>query len=237
VAAAYQQSVTEVVAALATDAARGLTSGEVRARLERDGPNRLAAERPVPAWQKFLRQFTDLLVILLLVATAISAVLWLYERDSPLPYEAIAISAVVLLNAIMGYLQEQRAESAIAALQQMSAPHAHVVRDGRPTTIPAADVVVGDILIVEEGDTVAADARVIESTALSMAEAALTGESLPVAKDVDTIPGDAGLGDRTNMIYSGTSATYGHGRAVVVATGMQTEMGRIAGMLAHVPAE
>jgi Ca2+-transporting ATPase len=237
VAAAYQQSVTEVVAALATDAARGLTSGEVRARLERDGPNRLAVERPVPAWQKFLRQFTDLLVILLLVATAISAVLWLYERDSPLPYEAIAISAVVLLNAIMGYLQEQRAESAIAALQQMSAPHAHVVRDGRPTTIPAADVVVGDILIVEEGDTVAADARVIESTALSMAEAALTGESLPVAKDVDTIPGDAGLGDRTNMIYSGTSATYGHGRAVVVATGMQTEMGRIAGMLAHVPAE
>ena len=236
-AAAYQQSVKEVVAAVATDAARGLTSGDVRGRLERDGPNRLAAERPVAAWKKFLRQFTDLLVILLLVATAISAVLWLYERDSPLPYEAIAISAVVLLNAIMGYLQEQRAESAIAALQQMSAPHAHVVRDGGPTTIPSADVVVGDILIVEEGDTVAADARVIESTALSMAEAALTGESLPVAKDVDTIPGDAGLGDRTNMIYSGTSATYGHGRAVVVATGMQTEMGRIAGMLAHVPAE
>jgi P-type Ca2+ transporter type 2C len=233
----YQQSVEDVVAAHATDARRGLTSPEARARLERDGPNRLAAERPVPAWRKFLAQFTDLLVILLLIATAISTVLWLYERDSPLPYEAIAISSVVLLNAVMGYLQEQRAESAIAALQQMAAAHAHVIRDGVPTTIPSSDVVAGDILIVEEGDTAAADARVIASTALSMAEAALTGESLPVAKDVDAIAADGALGDRTNMIYSGTSATYGRGRGVVVATGMRTEMGRIAAMLGHVPAE
>src|SRR5262249_4485351 len=173
----------------------------------------------------------------LLIATAISAALWLYERDSPLPYEAVAISAVVLLNAIMGYLQERRAESAIAALQQMAAAHARVVRDGAVTSIPAAEVVPGDIIVVEEGDTPPADARIIGSTALSMAEAALTGESLPVAKDVDTIEGNVALGDRINMIYSGTSATYGRGRAVVVATGMRTEMGRIAGMLAHVPAE
>jgi P-type Ca2+ transporter type 2C len=233
----YQQSVQEVLAAQGTDPARGLTNAEARARLERDGPNRLAAERPVPAWRKFLAQFTDLLVILLLIATAISAALWLYERDSPLPYEAIAISGVVLLNAVMGYLQEHRAETAIAALQQMAAAHAHVIRDGAPTTVPSADVVTGDILVIEEGDTAAADARVIESTALSMAEAALTGESVPVAKDVDTISGEAILGDRTNMIYSGTSATYGRGRAVVIATGMRTEMGRIAGMLAQVPAE
>src|ERR1043166_7568136 len=129
-ASEYQQSVEEVVAAQATNAARGLTSAEARARLERDGPNQLASERPVPAWRKFLAQFPDLLVILLLIATAISAALWLYERDSPLPYEAIAISGVVLLNAVMGYLQEQRAESAIAALQQMAAAHAHVIRDG-----------------------------------------------------------------------------------------------------------
>src|SRR5207253_6791780 len=106
--------------------------------------------------------FTDLLVILLLIATAISAALWLYERDSPLPYEAIAISGVVLLNAVMGYLQEHRAETAIAALQQMAAAHAHVIRDGAPTTVPSADVVAGDVLVVEEGDTAAADARVIE---------------------------------------------------------------------------
>jgi Ca2+-transporting ATPase len=236
-AAEYQQSVEDVVAAQATDAARGLTSAEARARLQRDGPNQLAGERPVPAWQKFFAQFTDLLVILLLMATAISAALWLYERDSPLPYEAIAISGVVLLNAVMGYLQERRAESAIAALQQMAAAHAHVIRDGEPASIPAADVVAGDLLVIEEGDTAAADARVVESTALSMAEAALTGESVPVAKDVDTISVEAALGDRSNMIFSGTSATYGHGRAVVVATGMRTEMGRIAGMLAHVPAE
>src|SRR4051812_7381679 len=236
-AAEYQQSVHDVLAAQASDAARGLTGAEARARLERGGPNRLAAQPPVPAWRKFLAQFTDLLVILLLIATAVSAVLWLYERDSPLPYEAIAIGAVVLMNAVMGYLQEQRAESAIAALQQMAAPHAHVIRDGAPTTVPSADVVAGDILIVEEGDTAAADGRIVESTALSMAEAALTGESLPVAKDIDTIAADAALGDRTNMIYSGTSATYGRGRAVVVATGMRTEMGRIAGMLGHVPTE
>ena len=139
----------------------------------------------------------------------------------PLPYEAIAIGAVVLLNAVMGYLQQQRAESAIAALQQMAAAHAHVIRDGAATSVPAAEVVPGDILVVEEGDTVAADARVIQSAALHTAEAALTGESLPVAKDVDPIAGDVTLGDRANMIYSGTAITYGRGRAVVVATGMQ----------------
>jgi Ca2+-transporting ATPase len=236
-AAEYQQTIDDVVAAQATDVTRGLTTAEARTRLARDGRNQLVAEPPVPAWRKFLGQFTDPLVILLLIATAISAGLWLYERDAPLPYEALAISAVVLLNAVMVYLQEQRAESAIDALQQMAAAHAHVIRDGEPTTIPAAEVVVGDILMIEEGDTVAADGRVIESTALSMAEAALTGESLPVAKDVDPIAGDVTLGDRTNMIYSGTSATYGRGRAVVVATGMRAEMGRIAGMLADVPSE
>jgi len=235
--AEYQISVQEVVDALGSDVSRGLTVAEAHARLARDGANELAAEPPVPAWKKFLSQFTNLLVILLLLATAISALLWLYERDSALPYEAIAISAVVLLNAVMGYLQEQRAESAIAALQQMAAARARVVRDGAVTSVPAADLVPGDIIALEEGDTVPADARVIASTALTTAEAALTGESLPVAKDVDVIVGDVALGDRTNMIYSGTSVSYGRGRAVVVATGMRTETGRIAGMLARAPAE
>src|SRR5689334_23375872 len=126
-AAEYQRSAVDVVRALRTDASRGLTAADARARRAQFGPNELRAERPVPAWKKFLAQFTDFLVILLLVATAISLVLWLYERDTPLPYEAIAISVVVLLNAVMGYLQEQRAESAIAALQRMAAPHARVV--------------------------------------------------------------------------------------------------------------
>ena len=234
---AYQQSAGEVLAALGTDAVRGLTAAEASARLAREGPNALAASRPVSAWRKFAAQFKDLLVVLLLVATAISTALWIYERDEPLPYEAIAISVVVLLNALMGYLQEQRAESALKALQQMSAAHAHVVRDGLLTSIPATDVVAGDLITVEEGDTVPADARLVESTALGVAEAALTGESLPTAKDVDAIAGEATLGDRANMIYSGTAVTYGRGRAVVVATGMRTEMGRIAGMLADIPAE
>jgi Ca2+-transporting ATPase len=235
--APYQQRFEDVLAVLGTDARRGLSGEEARARLERHGRNELAAEKPVPAWRRFLAQFRDVLVVLLLVATAISAGLWLFERDAALPYEAMAILAVVVLNAVMGHVQESRAESAVAALRRMAAAHARVIRDGERRSIPAAEVVPGDLLLVEEGDTVPADARVIQSTALQTAEAALTGESLPVAKDEEAIAGEAGLGDRDNMVFSGTAVTYGRGRAVVVATGMRTEMGRIAGMLRDVPDE
>ena len=235
--APYQQPVDQVLAVLDTDAAFGLSKAEAQARLEKYGRNELAAEKPVPAWRKFLAQFQDVLVILLLIATLISAGLWLYERESALPYEAIAILAVVLLNAIMGYIQQSRAEEAVAALRQMSAAHANVIRDGARQSIPAAEVVPGDIILIEEGDTIPADARLIQSTALQTAEAALTGESLPVSKDIAPIAEEAGLGDRGNMIFSGTAATYGHGKAVVVATGMQSEMGRIAGMLKEAPEE
>jgi Ca2+-transporting ATPase len=179
----YQQVVDEVLNALGTNAQRGLTSEEARGRLERYGKNELTAEKPVPAWRKFLSQFQNVLVILLVIATAISAGLWAYEGDSPLPYEAMAIFAVVLLNAILGYVQEARAEQAVAALRQMAAAAAHVIRDGERTSIPANEVVPGDIILIEEGDIIAADARVIKSTALQTAEAALTGESLPVSKD------------------------------------------------------
>jgi Ca2+-transporting ATPase len=177
------------------------------------------------------------LVILLLIATVISAALWLYERDSALPYEALAIFAVVLLNAIMGYIQQARAEEAVAARRQMSAAQASVMRDGRRQSIPATEVVPGDIVLIEEGDTIRADARLIESIALQTAEAALTGESLPVAKDTLPISDEVGLGDRHNMLFSGTVATYGRGKAVVVATGMQTQMGCIPGMLKEAPPE
>jgi len=233
----YQQSANEVLTALNTDAQSGLSEGEVRTRLDRYGKNELMEEKPIPAWKKFLEQFQDVLVVLLLIATLISAALWLYERDSALPYEAIAIFAVVLLNAIMGYIQQARAEEAMAALRQMSAAHANVIRDGTRQSIPATEVVPGDIIIIEEGNTVPADARMIQSTALQMAEAALTGESLPVLKDTLPIAEEVGLGDRDSMIFSGTVAVYGHGRAVVTATGMQTEMGRIAGMLKAEPGE
>ncbi|HWM42093.1 MAG TPA: cation-translocating P-type ATPase [Burkholderiales bacterium] len=230
-------SAEETLAALGTDAQRGLSEAEARARLERHGRNELAAEKPVPAWKKFLAQFAEPLVILLLVATAISGTLWLFEGDAALPYEAIAILAVVLLNALMGTIQESRAEEAVAALRRMAAAHANVIRGGSRQSVAAAEVVSGDILLLEEGDTVAADARLIRSSALQTAEAALTGESLPVSKDIAPLAGEAALGDRRNMVFSGTAATYGRGKAVVTATGMQTEMGRIAGMLKETQAE
>ncbi len=234
---AYQQRPDEVLAALNADPRLGLSQAEARARLEKYGRNELTAEKPVPAWRKFLAQFQDVLVILLLIATLISAGLWLYERDSALPYEAMAIFAVVLLNAIMGYIQASRAEQALAALRQLSAADATVTRDGIRQSIPAAELVPGDIILIEEGDTIPADARVLQSTALQTAEAALTGESLPVAKDLEPIAGDVGLGDRHNMIFSGTATTYGRGKAVVTSTGMQTQMGLIAGLLKEAPTE
>ncbi len=228
---AYRQSAADVLAALDADARRGLSEAEARARLARHGANELAAETPAPAWRKFLAQFKDVLVVLLIVAAAISAGLWLVERDTALPYEALAILAIVILNAVMGHVQASRAESAVAALRGMAASRATVLRDGERRSVPSAELVPGDILLVEEGDTVPADARVIHATALQASESALTGESLPVSKDTAPIPGEPGLGDRHNMIYSGTAATYGRGKAVVTATGMRTEMGRIAGML------
>jgi len=233
----YQQSVEEVITALGTDAQRGFNETEARARLERDGRNELPAEKPVPRWRKFLSQFSNPLVVLLLIATAISAALWLFERDEALPYEAIAIFAVVLLNAVMGYVQESRAESAIAALRKMSAGQAKVIRAGKRRNVPAAEVVAGDIILIEEGDTIPADARLIHSIALQTAEATLTGESMPVAKDTEALSEEAAIGDRHNTVFSGTTATYGRGKAVVIATGMRTEMGRIAGMLKEAPAE
>ena len=233
----HQQAAEDVVAAHRTHAEQGLQEAEAESRLARDGANELTATAPVAPWRKFLAQFQDVLVLLLLVATALSAVLWLVERESALPYEAMAILAVVLLNAVMGYIQESRAEAAVAALRDMAAPQAHIVRGGERRLVAASGLVTGDLILIEEGDVIPADARVIESTALQVAEAALTGESLPVGKGTAPVPGDAVLGDRTNMLYSGTAATYGRGRAIVTAIGMRTEVGSIAGMLKAAPDE
>jgi Ca2+-transporting ATPase len=228
---AYRQPAADVVEALRTHTTRGLGDDDARTRLERYGPNQLTAEKPTPAWRRFLAQFQDVLVLLLLAATAISAGLWAFERDAALPYEALAILAVVLLNATMGYVQESRAEAAVAALRAMSAADATVIRGGERRSIAATGLVPGDVILLEEGDTIPADGRLIESTALQTGEAALTGESLPVGKNVAPIADDVPIGDRGNMVFSGTVVTYGHGRAVVTATGMRTEMGRIAGLL------
>ena len=233
----YRQTAEAVLTGLAADARSGLSRSEAEKRLSRYGRNELTEENPIPRWRKFLAQFTDVLVVLLIIAALVSAGLWLYERNGVLPYEAMTILAIVLLNALMGYFQQSRAEQALAALRRMSAAQANVIRDGRRQSVAAAELVPGDIILIAEGDTVPADARLIQSVALQTAEAALTGESLPVEKATAQMEDEVGLGDRRNMIFSGTAATYGRGRAVVTATGMHTETGQIAGMLKHASAE
>ncbi len=229
--APYQKTAEAVLAGLGSDPARGLTSTEAAARLRQFGPNALAAEPPPPAWRRFVAQFQNPLVALLLVAAAISSGVWLLERDSELPFETLTILVIVLANAVLGFIQEARAEQAVAALRRMTAATATVLRDGQRQRILASQVVPGDILLIEEGDAIAADGRVIEAIGLQVSEAALTGESLPVSKCVEPLGEAAGLGDRRNMVFAGTVVTYGRGRAVVTATGMHTEVGRIAGLL------
>ena len=152
----YRQPVAVVVAALGSDATQGLVTAEAQNRLQRYGRNELPAEPPVPAWRTFLAQFQDPLTILLLIATVISLVAWIIEREEALPYESITILAIVMLNGVLGYMQENRAEHAVAALRAMSSPHARVLRDGQPQLVPTAEVMPGDILLPEEGDTIPA---------------------------------------------------------------------------------
>ncbi|MFD1103586.1 cation-translocating P-type ATPase [Sphingobium olei] len=228
----HTQDVAAIVRTVEADAVSGLSSSEARQRLALYGLNELARRKPVPGYRKFLAQFASGLVLLLIVAAAISAVLWWLERDAPVPFEALAILAIVVLNALMGYVQQERADRAAAALRQLTAKSASVVRDGRLVQVPAEELVPGDLLSVEEGETIAADARLLELAGLQVAEAPLTGESLPVAKTLEALPASAQPADRTNMLFSGTAVTSGHGRAIVTATGARTEIGNIAGLLA-----
>jgi P-type Ca2+ transporter type 2C len=230
---AYRMTAEEVVAELGSDPRHGLSGQDASARLRQYGPNELETEKPEPAWRRFLAQFQDVLIILLLVATAISVGLWVYERDTAMPYEGLTIFAIVLLNGILGHVQETRAEQAVAALRAMSANEATVLRDGERQSMPVAELVPGDVVLIEEGDTIPADARLIGSTALQTMEASLTGESVPVSKDVSPVEEEVGLGERRNMVFSGTASTYGRGKAVVTATGMHTELGNIAGLLSR----
>jgi len=223
---------SEVLARLGTDPQRGLSGAEARARLAHYGRNELPAARRISHWQRLLAQFKSPLVLLLLAACAISLGVWRYEGPTHAPYEALAILAIVVANAILGFAQEERAERAVTALQRMSAALALVIRDGERASVPAAEVVPGDLLMIEEGAKIPADARVIRSVSLQTAEAALTGESSPVEKIVNPVAAGAALPDRANMIFSATAATYGHGLAVVTATGPDAEIGRVAALLA-----
>ncbi|HEX2727808.1 MAG TPA: HAD-IC family P-type ATPase, partial [Beijerinckiaceae bacterium] len=230
---AHRQPANAVVATLGSNAGQGLSRDEARRRLERYGPNQLKSAPETPWWRRLAEQFENFLVIILLVATVISVLEWLLQdpRESALPYEAIVILAIVLLNALLGYFQEARAERSVRALMALAAPESTVIRDGERQRIPASDIVPGDIILVDAGDKIPADARIVEEANLHTDEAPLTGESMPVAKNARPIDADVGIGDRRNMLFSSTVATYGRGKAIVVATAMETEVGRIAGLL------
>ena len=227
----WRRDVAAVAAELETDVRRGLSSAEAAARLERYRPNELEAAQAVPAWRKLLAQFADPLIYLLLAAVAVSLVAWVGEGREGVPFEAVVIAVIVVLNGVLGYVQEARAEQAVAALRRMAAATAGVLRDGREERIAAAEVVPGDVLLLAEGDAVSADARLVEAASLTVAEASLTGESEAVLKDVAPLAEPASLGDRVNMVYDGTAVARGRGRAVVTATGMATETGNIARLL------
>lgn len=209
----------------------GLTPEQAAARLARDGRNVLT-EPPKPSLVKrFFQQLADPMILVLLAAALISAITSAYAHESFADVTIILI--VVIINAVLGVYQESKAEQAIAALKELSAAHSRVLRGGKLVTVPSEELVAGDVLVLEAGDAVPADARVLESASLRAEEAALTGESVPVTKSPDalTAAGDIGLGDRSNMLYLGSSIVYGRGRAVVTETGMQTQMGHIADAL------
>jgi potassium/sodium efflux P-type ATPase len=231
VQAPWLRDAADVLAELGADDRQGLTAAEAASRLAAQGPNELRAAAGTPGWRRFLAQLESPLIYLLLVAIAISMVVWIAEGASGIPYESLVIAAIVLVNAVLGYVQEERASQAVAALQRASAPTATVLRDGREASIAAAEVVPGDILLLAEGDAVTADARLLSTASLMVAEAQLTGESEPVDKGTATLEGTLALGDRANMVFRGTAVARGRGRGVVTATGMATEVGGIAELL------
>ena len=216
-----------------SDIKNGLSSEEAKTRLNTYGLNKLAQKKKKGLFIKFLEQFKDVMIIILLIAAVISFVIAIIEGDAEGFIEPALILLIVIINAIIGVFQENKAEKALEALQNMSAPHARVLRDGKEQIISAQEVVLGDIIILEAGDFVPADARLITSVNLKSEESALTGESLPSEKDaLAKVAKDAPIGDRDNMVFSGCSITYGRATAIVTGTGMHTEMGKIAGLLA-----
>ncbi len=215
----------------------GLSSTEAAQLLEQYGPNKLRAATTQPWWRQLVQQFQDPLVYLLFFAIIISTGAWWLEGGHGLPIDAIVIGIIVIANALIGYSQERRAADAVAALAKMTAAHSTVLRDGKQKTIPAEELVPGDLLLLSEGDAVGADARLIHSVDLAVQESSLTGESEAVLKDPAPIPEDMPLGDRTDMVFKGTAVVRGVGKARVEYTGMDTQMGHIATLLDATEAE
>ena len=235
----YSCPQSEVVKDLATDAQKGLSEQEAQARRARYGENKLAEQKKKSMFVRFLEQFKDVMIIILLIAACVSFGVICYQvfvtgEESPIEFvEPALIVFIVVLNAIMGLVQESKAEKALEALKNMSAPHARVLRDGKEKFIQASELVPGDVIYLEAGDFVPADARLLTSSNLKSEESALTGESVPAEKDARAeVKENASVGDRSNMVFSGCSLTYGSATAVVTGTGMNTEMGKIANLLA-----
>ncbi len=231
----YTMSTQQVLQNLGVDT-NGLTEAQARERLEKYGPNKLKEGEKPTILQRFLTQLKDPMLIILMIAAAVSALTGMLSGESEWA-EVIIIIAVVLLNAILGVIQESKAEAAIEALQTMTAATCKVIRDGKQVSIHSDELVPGDIVVLEAGDAVPADGRIIENASLKIEEAALTGESVPVNKLIDALnlqgeSQDIPLGDRKNMCYMGSTVVYGRGKAVITETGMDTEMGKIAGALA-----
>ncbi|WP_424685453.1 calcium-translocating P-type ATPase, PMCA-type [Enterococcus sp.] len=223
----YALTPEEVMQKMDTDG-DGISNDEAKKRLSEYGPNELDEGKKKSMLQKFFEQFKDLMILVLLVAAVISAVV------SHEVVDAIIILAVVIINAVMGVIQEAKAEEAIEALRDMSTPDANVMRNGHVAKVKSTELVPGDLVLLEAGDVVPADLRLIDASSLKIEEAALTGESVPVEKELAVLnDGDIGIGDRINMAFSNSNVTYGRGKGIVVGTGMNTEVGKIAGMLAE----
>lgn len=228
----HDKTKEEVLNSLGSDVERGLTGEQVVSQREKHGENKLREKKKKTMLQRFLDQFKDVMILILIAAAIVSFAIVCIERNWGELFEPALIVLIVILNAVMGVMQESKAEKALDALKSMSAPHARVIRDGKEMIIDASELVPGDIIRLEAGDFVPADARLIHSAGLKSEESALTGESVPTEKDATVIVDEkAPLGDRSNMVFSGCSITYGTATAVVTATGMDTEMGKIAGLL------
>ena len=229
---AHDKEKQALLQALGTDPERGLTQAEVTARQAKYGVNKLREKKKKTNVQRFFDQFKDAMILILIAAAVVSFVIACVEQNPKEFFEPALILLIVILNAVMGVMQESKAEKALDALKNMSAPHARVIRDGEEKVIGASELVPGDIIRLEAGDFVPADARLLHSVSLKSEESALTGESVPSEKDAAmVVDAKAPIGDRTNMVFSGCSITYGTATAVVTATGMDTEMGRIANLL------
>ena len=225
----FQKDVKEVEKILQTNLEKGLTTEDIVKRQEKYGPNSLKAKKKKSLFQKFLEQFKDFMIIVLIISAIVSGIVGVAEGEGIT--DTVIILLVVIVNAIIGVSQEAKAEKSLEALQKLTDHASKVIRNGNLSVIPARELVPGDIVVIDTGDYIPADLRIIEAVNLKSQESSLTGESVPVEKQSEVLEGEIGIGDRTNMLFSSSLITYGRGKGIVVETGMNTEVGKIAGII------